>query len=69
MSRNVTLTAKIYQAKAIVTVYPYLVQLFRVVHVNAEARQTVTLLNTRVFGWEAANRIFVTFSLFAQQVG
>ena len=27
-----------------------------------------TLLNTRVFGWEAANRIFITFLLFAQQV-
>lgn len=27
-----------------------------------------TMLNTRFFGWEAANRIFITFLLFAQQV-
>lgn len=67
--RNVVTFAsavKIYEAKADVTIV-----LIACATVSYGPRkrggEIVRLLNTRVFGWEAVNRIFITFPLFAQQ--
>jgi len=47
---------------------PFVLIVYVTVLCGPRKRGDSTLLNIRVFGWEAANRIFITFLLFAQQV-